>query len=147
MKFSVFSWSRQPRCHTRYVVRHILHMNKLPIYFLLVILPISVYCKFQGVTCSNTLLWAGAAFLAAFWPYLLVDRCAFIASLLPYLLGFQDIFEILNFISLNFPVLQLVSSLTKLKICLDSFQLYARFPLIFIASVTTGLLLVLIIIN
>ena len=41
------------RGHPRDVVRHILHMNKLLIDFLLIILLISEECRFQYVTCSN----------------------------------------------------------------------------------------------
>ena len=44
----IYAWG-----HLRYVARHILHMNKLPIDFLPVILTIAVECKFQDVTCSN----------------------------------------------------------------------------------------------
>ena len=70
-----FPRSRQSLGRPRYVERHILHMNKLQIYFPQIIVPIYLEWTFQDVTCSNTLLWAGAAFLAAFWPYLLVYRC------------------------------------------------------------------------
>ena len=36
------------------MAQHILHMNKLLIYFLPVIVPIAVECKFQDVNCSNS---------------------------------------------------------------------------------------------
>ena len=49
-----FTLSRQYWGHPRYVAQHILHMNKLPIYFLPIIVPISVEFEFQDVTCSNT---------------------------------------------------------------------------------------------
>ena len=64
------------------MARHILHTNKLPIDFLPNIVPIAIECKFQDVTCSNILLWAGAEFLTVLWPYLLVNRCCIPSSLL-----------------------------------------------------------------
>ena len=57
-----------------------------------IIVPIAVECQLQGFTRSNATLWAGTAFLSAFWPYLLVDRCCIPSGLMTIFTWYSQYF-------------------------------------------------------
>ena len=92
---------------------------------------------------DHTYLCTGAAYLAAFLPYLhdLNDLFGILYRIV-YICQCYDLSSL--FPSFHFLLLRLGLSLSKLKTCLYSCRRYGRFPLILISSVTTGLTLVLI---